>query len=233
MSGSAFRRGCRCGGASGDPAPGGAGGARVDTAGKGLRESSGCQDGNGSGMAGPPERAAPPAVPEPGSARADGTGRERWRAANFVLGGAREPPPPAPRKGCETAIPFVSELWWPPRGHGRPARRGRWLPDAGAAGAGSARLGQGVVPYGCWLWQDEGQASTVPQVGGAVLPRDAIQGFQECRQPPTLEVPGTGKPLYGFSVPLQTCCPSPSPSLWCLVWKVLAGSHRVLATRVL
>lgn len=188
----------------------------------------------GSGMAEPPGRAAPPTVPEPGSARADGTGRERWRAANFVLGGAREPPPPAPRRGSGTAIPSVSELWWPLRGHGPPARRGRWLPDTGAEGAGSARLVQeGVVPYECWFCQDEGWASTVPQVRGAVLPGDAIQGFQECRQPPTLEVPGTDKPLYGLRVPLRMCCLSPSPSLWCLVWKVPAGSHRVLATRLL
>lgn len=56
-----------------------------------------------------------------------------------------------------------------------------------------------------------------PQVGGAVLPGDAILGLWERWQPPALEVPGTGKPLCGFSVPVQMCCPSPSPSQWCLL----------------
>lgn len=57
--GAALRRGCRCGGASADPAPGGVGGARVGTAGKegagtrGARTESAM---GGSGVAAPPGR---------------------------------------------------------------------------------------------------------------------------------------------------------------------------------
>lgn len=140
--------------------------------------------------------------------------------------------PPAPPRGCGTAIPFASELRWLPRGHGHPAPRGRWLPATGAEGAGCARLGREggyLMGAGC------GRARTGQQCPAsrvAILPRDAVLGFRERRQLPALEVPGAGEPLYGFSVPLRPCCPFLSPSLWCLVWKVPAGSQRALAPRV-
>lgn len=90
--------------------------------------------------------------------------------------------PPAPPRGCGTAIPFVSDLRWLPRGHGHPAPRGRWLPATGAEGAGCARLGQqgGYLMGAGWGRTRAGQQCPASRV--AILPRDAVLGFWERRQ---------------------------------------------------